>query len=182
MFSALKKHALCYHLIWVLLISMVLSLSVQAKDVDEVPDSMKMNVMDSFYRASSVSSNASHTIHAYLFLSFSLEDSVFQSYLKEAKMYGIPIVLNGVWQNDLTKTLQKIFWLNQQIKASIFIDPLKFETFHIDRIPALVLETNDGFDVIAGSRSIQSMLEEIRVHGAVGVDQAKALLSKRDFT
>jgi len=121
-----------------------------------------------------------------------MPEPLLKSVLKQAKSYGISVVLKGVVDGNLNTTLTKIFQLNQSIKASILIDPRWFGWFQIDNVPALVVfkhksnqwmkkatpTTLPSYDVIFGAISIRSALEEIAVHGDAGQVVAQALLKK----
>jgi len=126
---------------------------------------------------------------ALLFVSFSIPKEHFMRLLQQAKALHVPLVLNGVLNHNLNQTLAKIFEFNQKIKANLLIDPRLFKTFHITRVPTLVVLTSSStfqsiqknppeFDVIRGDMSLRSMLKAIAVHGDVGKATAQRLLEE----
>ena len=126
---------------------------------------------------------------ALLFISFSMPNNVLKTLLQQAKRYHIPAVLKGVVNQNFNQTLFKIFTLNRTIQAPILINPVWFQTFHITRVPALVVLASDTdlqtqhaqsipFDVLLGAVSVRSGLEEISTHGTTGRITASNLLKR----
>jgi conjugal transfer pilus assembly protein TrbC len=90
--------------------------------------------------------------------------------LQDSARLNVPAVLNGLHQNSMIATADKINTLSQVIPdLQMQIDPTAFERFDIHQVPALVLENNGCFDVIYGHLSLQEGLNRLIRHGTCGV-------------
>jgi len=131
---------------------------------------------------------------AILFVSFSMPESLLFALADEAAAFDIPLVVNGLVDNDFKKTIQTFARLNHNAQTQhrsfkgISIDPLWFEQFHITTVPALVLSerpstcaaqticANQPFDVVYGNASIKQSLSLIRDKGDAAPALAKHML------
>lgn len=120
---------------------------------------------------------------AVLFVSFSMPDSLLFQLADEAARFDIPVVLNGLVDGDFKKTVEKFAALHKKAKKQhrnfkgVSIDPVWFEQFKIQTVPALVVsprpagcETqticpNRPFDVVYGNASLKNSLELIAEKG-----------------
>lgn len=133
---------------------------------------------------------------AILFVSFSMPKSLLFSLADEASQFDIPLVLNGLVDNDFKKTIETFSNLNREAKKEhrhfqgVSIDPIWFQQFDIKSVPALVVtkrpdtcapETlcpNQLFDVVYGNASIKHSLKLIETKGDAAPLVAKKILEK----
>ena len=86
--------------------------------------------------------------------------------LQECERLHIPAILNGLYQNSMPETAKKVMALsNQTPNLSLQIDPTAFERFNIHQVPALVVSSDDCFDVIYGTLPLSEGLERITRRG-----------------
>jgi conjugal transfer pilus assembly protein TrbC len=94
-----------------------------------------------------------------VFVSFSMPKDLIEAVFKDASSHEISVYLNGLIEDDMRKTLSKIFEYSQKYpNLSVQIDPFAFEKYHIDRVPALVVEQGNQFDVLYGNVRIDDAL------------------------
>ncbi|HHH1368310.1 TPA: type-F conjugative transfer system pilin assembly protein TrbC [Yersinia enterocolitica] len=99
---------------------------------------------------------------ALYFVSFSIPETGLKLILQEAADVGIPSVLNGLIDDDFTKTARAVFNLaKDDNRGGVQIDPTQFSTYNITHVPALVVICGDKSDQISGSIRIKSALEQI---------------------
>lgn len=132
---------------------------------------------------------------AILFVSFSMPESLLFALADEAAAFDIPVVVNGLVDNDFKKTIERFARLHRDAKTQhrtfkgLSIDPLWFEQFHITQVPALVLSetgtcapqtlcANQPFDVVYGNASIKQSLSLIRDKGDAAPKLARAMLEQ----
>ena len=97
-----------------------------------------------------------------VFVSFSMPEKLMQETLKEAADLKITAYLNGLYHNSMEETVKKIMFLSQENpKLSLAIDPTLFEKYKITKVPALVVENEEGFDVIYGNLSLKEGLDRM---------------------
>lgn len=100
--------------------------------------------------------------NALYFVSFSIPETGLKLILQEAADVGIPSVLNGLIDDDFTKTARAVFNLvKEDNRGGVQIDPVQFRTYNITHVPALVVICGDKSDVISGAIRIKSALEQI---------------------
>lgn len=120
---------------------------------------------------------------AMLFISFSMPKSLILEMSHQAAVYHIPVIIRGLVNNDMRKTFQKVLDLQSYANTKhetfdgIKIDPVWFEQFSIDAVPALVVTQrpqgckfqqmcpNQPFDVVYGNQSIKDSLMDIANNG-----------------
>lgn len=111
------------------------------------------------------------------FISFSLPDKLLKQYQLEASRLGIPLVLRGLYHHSFTDTAKKLYMiLRQHNQGGIIINPILFASYHINKVPALVVRKENHFDVIYGNLSIMGLLNIIKVHDAEMTDVIKTIL------
>lgn len=105
---------------------------------------------------------------ASVFVSFSMPNALIEEVFKDASSHEIPVYLNGLIEDDMRKTLSRIFEYSQKYpNLSVQIDPFAFEKYHIDRVPALVVEKGNQFDVLYGNVTIDDGLLWLKRKGDV---------------
>ena len=122
-----------------------------------------------------------------------MPESLLFALCDEAAVFDIPVVVNGLVDNDFRKTIETFVRLHHDAQTQhrrfkgISIDPLWFEQFHITQVPALVLSdthvcapqtlcANQPFDVVYGNASIKRSLSLIRDKGDAAPKLAHAML------
>lgn len=101
-----------------------------------------------------------------LFISFSMPESLLEQLAHESVIFKVPLILNGLHQGSMRKTLEKIFKLTQKEKGvSVQIDPTAFSKYGITRVPALVVDDGINFDVVRGNLYLKEMIEIIEEAG-----------------
>ncbi|OGV51931.1 MAG: type-F conjugative transfer system pilin assembly protein TrbC [Legionellales bacterium RIFCSPHIGHO2_12_FULL_42_9] len=104
--------------------------------------------------------------NTYVFVSFSMPETLMIETLQECERLHIPAILNGLYQNSMPETAKKVMALSNQIpNLSLQIDPTAFERFNIHQVPALVVEQGDCFDVIYGTLPLVEELDRIQRRG-----------------
>lgn len=105
----------------------------------------------------------------HVFVSFSMPETLLIETLRDSARLNIPATLNGLYQNSVEKTAQKIMVLSKEVpQLQLQIDPTAFERFHIQQVPALVVKNNHCFDVIYGHLPLQEGLKRIYEKGECG--------------
>lgn len=103
----------------------------------------------------------------YVFVSFSMPEQLLIETLKESARLHVPATLNGLYQNSVEQTAQKVLLLTQALpQLQLQIDPTAFERFNIQQVPALVVANGDCFDVLYGNLSLSEGLSRIHDKGA----------------
>lgn len=102
----------------------------------------------------------------HVFVSFSMPETLLIETLRDSARLNIPATLNGLYQNSIEKTAQKIMVLSKEVpQLQLQIDPTAFEQFHIKQVPALVVSQGDCFDVIYGNLFLNEGLRRIHEKG-----------------
>ena len=105
-----------------------------------------------------------------LFVSFSMPEKLMVQTLEDATNHQIPVLLNGLIDDSMPKTLDKIMYYTQKVpNLSLQIDPESFQKYQIKRVPALVADFGQGFDVVYGNNSLDNLLDEIKRKGEGGL-------------
>ena len=103
----------------------------------------------------------------YVLVSSSMSSNLIKEYMKEVRKYNGLVVLNGLIENDLRKTVNFLFdiELYAKNKGGVIIDPRIFKKFHIDKVPTIILSIHDEasnsiiYDKISGAVDIRYALE-----------------------
>lgn len=133
---------------------------------------------------------------AMLFVSFSMPESLLLRLSDEASTYNIPLVINGLVDGDFKKTIDTFARLTTNAKKQsltfqgVSIDPVWFQQFHIESVPALVVTTrpesceaqkvcaNQLFDVVYGNAHVKKGLELIATRGDAAPKLAQKILEQ----
>ncbi|MDQ5883783.1 MAG: conjugal transfer pilus assembly protein TrbC [Pseudomonadota bacterium] len=111
----------------------------------------------------SVSVNAANT---YVLVSFSMPEKLLKATLLDCEKHEIPAVINGLYQDSMPRTLDKIgYFASLAPKLSMLIDPRVFERYQVTQVPALIVEQKACTDIVYGNLSLDLMLEKIKSHG-----------------
>ncbi|MEI6737280.1 MAG: type-F conjugative transfer system pilin assembly protein TrbC [Pseudomonadota bacterium] len=106
----------------------------------------------------------------YVFVSFSMPEQLLTETLRDAATLHIPAILNGLIDNSMPKTVQKIMALSNKVpNLNLQIDPTAFERFEIKQVPALVVANLHAFDVLYGNGSLFDALLRIAGQGESGL-------------
>ncbi len=112
---------------------------------------------------------------AQVFVSFSMPAPLLQQTLNESARLNIPAFLNGLIDNSMPKTVQRIQLLSKIVpNLNLQIDPTAFERFGIKQVPALVVDNGKAFDVLYGNLSLRDGLLLIAGHGDSGMTMIDA--------
>jgi conjugal transfer pilus assembly protein TrbC len=115
--------------------------------------------------------NQAHA-HRWVMVSFSMPEQLLLETLKDCARFKIPAVINGLYNNSMPQTMEKIGKLSVEIpELQMQIDPTVFDKFHISQVPAVVVSHGKCFDVVYGNIPLKRALEHI-------VDFGECRLSK----
>ena len=104
--------------------------------------------------------------HVEVFVSFSMPEQLMIETLTESTHLGLPVTLNGLIDDAMPKTMEKLFELSQKVPdLALQIDPTAFERYGVTQVPALVVDTGDCFDVIYGTLTLKEGLRRIQARG-----------------
>lgn len=110
-----------------------------------------------------------HAFKAMVFVSFSMPEKLLAQTLQEAAHLHLPVVLNGLINNSMPETIVRLEVLNAEIKdLSIAIDPVSFDEFKINQVPALLVSEGDVHDVVYGNLALIEGLKLISDKGETG--------------
>ena len=99
---------------------------------------------------------------AHVFVSFSMPKKLFIETLKEAKELNLPVYIKGFYQNSMKLTAEKIMEFTKDVPdLNLQIDPTLFEKYDIQKVPAVVCDNGEAFDVIYGNLKIREALNRI---------------------
>ncbi len=95
-----------------------------------------------------------------VFVSFSMPKSALVGILKQSQKYNAEIILRGLKENSLPKTVAEISNLikESKVQAGFQIDPNLFDEYKIEKVPAIVKSNGDNFDVVYGLANIEDAL------------------------
>ena len=127
---------------------------------------------------------------ALLLVSFSMPPKLLVSLIEQAQDWQIPVVMRGLIEGDIQKTMQAIQKLNVNSKEpGVVINPLWFKQFNVEKVPALIITKRPNnchsqticfeqpFDVIYGNINIKKGLEILAEKGQCK-DIAKSMLKR----
>lgn len=110
-----------------------------------------------------------HALKTMVFVSFSMPEELLGQTLREAASLHVPVLLNGLVNNSMPETIAKLEALTSEIKElSIAIDPVSFEEFKINQVPALLVSQGELHDVVYGNLSLIEGLKLISDKGETG--------------
>ncbi len=100
------------------------------------------------------------------FVSFSIPDDGLKEMMLDAHYLQVPVLINGLINNDFRSTIKKIFDLKKDNNiGGVQIDPNAFKMYGIQKVPALVLQCGATYDVVYGNIKITNALEQIKDNG-----------------
>lgn len=74
-----------------------------------------------------------------IFVSFSMPDESLKGWLREANIINAPVIVRGFINNSFKDTINKIGILTTDNHGGVQIDPMLFERFHVDKVPAVIV-------------------------------------------
>ena len=111
----------------------------------------------------------------YIFVSFSMSDSLIRQYVQDAVRYRGRVVIAGLHENSFKKTIEKVqsFVMtgDKEGQGGVLIDPKSFETFHITAVPTIVLAEQDLVPCL-DAKCERNIPEHDRISGSVSLDYA----------
>lgn len=120
----------------------------------------------------STASIAMPTVH--VFVSFSMPESLLIQTFREAEKLNIPVYLKGFHKNSMKLTTKKIMEYSKVVPdLSLQIDPTLFEQYSINKVPAVVSDNGESFDVIYGNIKIKDALSRIVTLGESGLTESQ---------
>lgn len=100
------------------------------------------------------------------FLSFSIPEKQLVTLIKGAENKNIPVYIRGLVRNDMRATTKAILYLATKYNIKgVLVDPLRFDYYGVDTVPALVKKCGDKFDIIFGNVDIGQALNELELKG-----------------
>lgn len=106
------------------------------------------------------------TFEAIYFVSLGIPREGLLPMLQDANRFGIPATIRGLLDNNFRKTAEVMFELTKEDnKAGVQIDPTLFTDYHINAVPALVVNCPGHSDVIRGSLPLKEALEKVAEKG-----------------
>ncbi len=122
--------------------------------------------MRNIFKALSISLLLSSKVLAqsYVFVSFSMPDSLLRATFNEAYELNIPVIFKGLYHNDLKQTMHKIYELDEQ-DTEVLIDPRLFSKYSIRVVPALVRDLGGCVDVLYGNLALSAGLKILEAQG-----------------
>lgn len=108
-----------------------------------------------------------------IFISMSMPATSLKQWSEQACQLKAPLLLRGLVNDSMKATIQALVPLTTSMPA-IQIDPVSFDNFGINKVPAVVLSDGDTFDVVYGDQSLRSALWQIEMKGQLS-DEAKRL-------
>ncbi len=115
----------------------------------------------------------------YVMVSLSVPEQSLRLWSEQANKLGANLVLRGLVDNSIQKTTEKAQELFGETEQGGFsIDPELFQTFEIEKVPAVVLVTKEAFcnqdicekpifDVVYGDTPLIEALEQISRRGSI---------------
>lgn len=109
--------------------------------------------------AASIAQNNS----AMLFVSLGMPKLTLRQYVIQSNRYHIPLILRGFLQNSYPETAKKIYDIlhpknSKEITGGFEVDPIYFKKFHINVVPALVIQQQGRYTVVYGNVPISKLL------------------------
>lgn len=99
-------------------------------------------------------------------ISFSMPEPLLFSTLQDCARLKIPAILNGLYHDSMSQTLNKIGYYASRIPhLGIQIDPRQFERHHIEKVPAVVFFNDQCADVLYGNLPLDEMFKIIQERG-----------------
>ena len=110
----------------------------------------------------------------FYFFSFSMSHPSLREAARESGAAGAVMVLRGLLETDLGKTVSRISEMIGRAEAQVWIEPFLFECFSVEAVPQLVL----AYGRLPGANC--ESLRHIKVSGDVSLPYALGLMEKED--
>lgn len=115
-----------------------------------------------------------------VFVSFSMPKESLKSLLIQSSQYNAAIIIQGLIDNSLPKTLSKMsdFMKETNNQGGLQIDPNLFDEYKISSVPAIVLIRSDeanNFDVVYGLANIKDAIELFACNNKLQVGNREAI-------
>lgn len=108
--------------------------------------------------AQSVSSSNSPSLK--VFMSFSVPMETWKDFSKQLEQMNGVFVLRGIPGNSFKTLSQKVIELRAAgVNAPLQIDPEIYEKYHIDAVPAFVMEDGAQYDRVVGNIRLEHVLK-----------------------
>jgi len=109
----------------------------------------------------------------WVMVSFSMPNQLLLETLKDCARFKIPAVINGLYNDSMPQTMEKIGELSVEIpELQMQIDPTVFDKFDIKQVPAVVESQGKCFDVVYGNIPLKRALEHIADFGECRLSKA----------
>ena len=95
-------------------------------------------------------------------VSLSMPRETLIGYLKQAKIYGAKIVVQGLINNSFKETLKLTHALVKQYKVGILLDPPTFTKYGVTIAPTIILKKGNRFDKVSGVISLEAALRTFK--------------------
>ncbi len=100
------------------------------------------------------------------FVSFSIPEPQLVALIKEAENHNIPIYIRGLVKNDMRATTKAMLYLATKYDVKgLLVDPVRFDYYGIEAVPALVKKCGSQFDVVFGNVNLVEALALIKSKG-----------------
>ncbi|EQA15451.1 type-F conjugative transfer system pilin assembly protein TrbC [Glaesserella parasuis] len=100
------------------------------------------------------------------FVSFSIPEPQLVALIKEAENHNIPIYIRGLVKNDMRATTKAMLYLATKYDVKgLLVDPVRFDYYGIEAVPALVKKCGSQFDVVFGNVNLAEALALIKLKG-----------------
>lgn len=117
----------------------------------------------------------------YVFISFSIKDTLIEEYIADAVAAGGVVVLGGLHNDSFKATVDKIseFVVDAggASKGGVVIDPKAFETFGVSVVPTILL-AKEQLSACTSQYCLRDVPLHDRLTGAVSIEYALRLFSR----
>lgn len=105
-----------------------------------------------------------------VFVSFSMPNDSIQQWMGAADRHHASVLIRGLVNNSFRDTTAKVLSIvkgneGQIIGTGVLLDPVAFQKYNINRVPAVVVTHGNAFDVIYGEVSLRFALNKIADRG-----------------
>lgn len=102
----------------------------------------------------------------FVFISFSVPESIWLTLSPDLKRHGGIFVVRGLPNNSFSEFAKRSLLLkNKGMDAEIRIDPDLFEKYHIEKVPTFLVTEQHIFDKLSGSVSLPFAFETMSKSG-----------------
>jgi conjugal transfer pilus assembly protein TrbC len=146
----------------------------------QLSQQMKQQVvsMNASTQCTSCSTKHEESIPAfYVFMSFSIKDTVWLEWSKQIEKLGGAFILRGLPHRSFKELASHLNHLNDiGVRATIQLDPQLFDQYQIEQVPTVVVAEEEAFDKITGNVTLDYALETLAKDGET--KKAQALYAK----